>query len=1040
MPRLCEYAPADLNFAHFLQRLEEDVYEEVGPLRVTAWPTREPVSFSKRRQGRGVSLKPGMEWGKEVFDCAWFFFEGTVPTPCEKPQKPQKPVVLLIDVNGELCLYDGTGVPLAGLTSVASSYDFRLGKPGKRVYRPIRPFAPGEPIRLWADGGYNDLFGALSGNGSLVEARMAFLNEPAQKLYYDVAFLFDWLRSLPPEAPMARRLRVALDEAKAAWRPKDPASVEAALRVTGKIFAMKPGRGFLSVTAAGHAHLDLAWLWPAREGRRKAIRTLATALHMAERYPEYTFSASQAQMFAWIRDDAPDLFRRIAEAVRAGRIEPVGDAWVEPDTNMASGEALIRQIAFGRAFFQKEFGTRSEVMFLPDVFGYSAALPQILRGCGLRYFMTQKLSWNTINRFPHQTFTWEGLDGSRVLAHMPPEETYNSPASASAVRKLEENYCDIGHHDRALMLYGIGDGGGGPGTEHLENLRRLRNAYGLPNVTPGRVGDFFRSLEKGAGYLPVWRGELYLEKHQGTLTTQAGVKRSNRAMEVLLREVEWVLAADLALGGKGKDDERDALAAVWRDFLLFQFHDILPGSSIRRVEEETVAAYLSRTAELESLLETGIPRVARRVLRGGGAASSRIRIGIKVAFNSLPWPRKEWVRIEKAWQWIEAPALGVAAVRKPSAGGLPPSPKITGQRIDNGLVAFALGKGGGLASLSLPKEGIEFVADRGELGLFHVYADEGDAWDTPLDYRLRPPVRPERVAAVPFENGPEAGFRIQWKYDKSTIVQRVSLRAGSPLVFIENEIDWRNPLALLRAVFPCAIPQAQARAVYEIQFGWIERATHENTSWDTARHECAHQQWVDLGGSHMGLTVINEGKYGSLIKDSTIEMSLLRSVPYPSFDGWKDPKRSDGPPSSYSGLGLHRCRYALYPHAGDFVEAASWRRAREFNHPLRIGTSSAPASLSGKEPSLFAWEGDGHFDLSCFKPADSGKGVVLRIARYSEGGGRLRVRPLFPTGEAWETDMLENPLHSIASSSGMLSLDFRPFEVKTLLFEPPSTP
>ena len=329
MPQLSDCVPAD--FAQLLCRIESAVYEEMSPIQVTAWLTDEPVPFTHRCTGRQLDLGPGATWGEKLFDCAWFRFEGTAPPLGEKP------AVLLIDVNGELCLYDEAGTTLAGLTSMASSFDFRLGKPGKRVFRPSTAFAPGQPFRLWADAGYNDLFGLISGDGRLREARVALCDEPTRRLYYDVAFLFDYVRHLPTDAPLGRRLRSVLDDVSSVWQPGQPASVQAALQVTARFFAMQPGQGLLSVTAAGHAHLDLAWLWPVRESRRKATRTLTTALHLAERYPDYRMASSQAQMFAWIKEQDPALFQRVVDAVTVRRVHSTRVAAVTLQQAAGSG-------------------------------------------------------------------------------------------------------------------------------------------------------------------------------------------------------------------------------------------------------------------------------------------------------------------------------------------------------------------------------------------------------------------------------------------------------------------------------------------------------------------------------------------------------------------------------------------------------------------------------------------------------------------------------------------------------------------------------
>lgn len=1003
MPKISDFAPAD--FTPLLASIEENIFRPIAPLRVTAWTTREPVSFKERCRGEKMSLEVGANWGKELFDCAWFLFEGNAAPSGD-------PLALLIDINGEVCLYDDEGNPLAALTSVASSFDPLLGKPGKRVFWLPSDLSSGQRFSYWGDAGYNDLFGKISGDGKIVEARIAACRENVRHLYFDVAFLIDYLKACVPESPLGKRLKTVLREVASKWLPEDPASADAAGEAVARFWQMKPGSGLLKLTAAGHAHLDLAWLWPEREGRRKAVRTLATALRMAERYPEYRFSASQAQMFAWIKEAEPALFCRIVGAVKKGFIELVGDSWVEADTNISGGEALVRQILEGRSFFQREFGTRSSVLFLPDIFGYSAALPQIAKGCGLDYFTTQKLSWNKVNRFPHQSFWWEGLDGSRVLTHMLPEETYNGTSSPSGLLKAENNYLDIGRSDQALMLFGIGDGGAGPGEEHLENLQRAMKAFGLPNVKHGRVDDFFHALAGSARNLSVWKGELYLENHQGTFTTHAAVKHGNRRAEVLLREVEWLLAAEKARGGNPKED----VGPIWRDILFLQFHDILPGSSIRRVYQEALPVYQRHLERLEELRATLSERITRRDREVGTNGA---------VINTLPWERVGWIEYGKSWRRYSAPALGRTVLGQ---GDTPTTPTLRDRKVSNGRVEFTVGPQGGISSLRLA-DGTEFVPLGDLSAVPRLYHDAGNAWDTPMDYQNTPVRRLEFVSCEEFESEVEAGFVIEWRLDESTIRQRITLRTDSSLVYVDNDIDWRRPWSLLRASFPCAIPGGKAN--YEIQFGWIERSAHDNTSWDAARHEAPHQQWTDLSNGRKGLAILNDGKYGSLIKENTMELSLMRSVPYPHADV-KASEAAGDLEAAFSGLERHRCRFALFPHLGDHVAAGVWRQAREFNLELHVidgvGGTSAPS-----EAPLFQWEGsDADFDLPALKISQRGDGVVLRVNRFSNAEGTIEIVPEFPITEAWETNLLEEPMRRLGP--GPIHLEFGPFEVKTLLF------
>ncbi|RPJ39346.1 MAG: alpha-mannosidase, partial [Chloroflexi bacterium] len=549
-----------------------------------------------------LALAIGDSWGG-LFDCAWFHFSGRIPESATG-----LPVVLILDVNGEMLVVDSLGNPLRGLTNGSSVYDYSLGTPGKRILPVTSRAEAGQIIDVWADAGCNDLFGNLQNNGTVKEAFIAVCNEEVRGLYYDYEVLLDFLKVLPPNSPRYHQVLTALNDA--TWRLAHGCTnveAQAARARLAPVLARRGGDPMLNISAIGHAHMDLGWLWPIRETKRKGARTFATALENMERYPNYIFGASQPQLFQWMKEDYPELYERIKQKISEGRIEPQGAMWVEADTNLSGAEALVRQVLLGKRFFQKEFGAEINYLWLPDVFGYSAALPQILKKSGVDYFMTQKMSWNQVNIFPHHSFYWQGIDGSAVLAHMLPEETYNSPAGPRAVMKIEDNYKDKGVSEHALMLFGIGDGGGGPGEEHLERLERIQNLAGLSPVRQETAACFFEQWAKdaersdgtarsfGTRGFPAWVGELYLERHSGTLTTEAKNKWYNRRMEQALRELEWTA---IFAGGEYPSAR---LEAIWREVLLYQFHDILPGSSIKRVYDESLARYREMFEEVEEL-------------------------------------------------------------------------------------------------------------------------------------------------------------------------------------------------------------------------------------------------------------------------------------------------------------------------------------------------------------------------------------------------------------------------------------------------------
>ncbi|MGE5224610.1 MAG: alpha-mannosidase, partial [Omnitrophica WOR_2 bacterium] len=492
MPDFTAYTRHELDITQ--KEIEKAIYTVVAPLSITAWRTTEPVPYSQRKIGKKLDLNIGDRWG-DLFDSAWFHFTGKIPSSAKG-----QPVVLLLDVNGEMLVVDQEGAPLRGLTNVASTYDYSLGLPGKRVLPITSQAQEFEIIDIWADAGANDLFGNLSQNGVIREASIAICHEHVRSLYYDFEFLLDFLKVLPPDSVRFAQILRALNDAR--WALASGYTDETVSQARQPLKAMLDKRGgdaSLVISAAGHAHIDLAWLWPLRESKRKLARTYATVLANMEKYPHYIFGASQPQLFQWMKESYPALYERVRQRVQEGRFEPQGAMWVEADTNLSGGEALVRQLLLGKRFFQQEFGVDMHYLWLPDVFGYSAALPQILKKAGVDFFMTQKLSWNQINHFPLYSFHWTGIDGTRILAHMLPEETYNSPAAPRSVVKIEKNYAQKDVSDRCLMLFGIGDGGGGPGEEHLERLSRLKNLAGLSPVIQEPARNFFEQWKKDAG-------------------------------------------------------------------------------------------------------------------------------------------------------------------------------------------------------------------------------------------------------------------------------------------------------------------------------------------------------------------------------------------------------------------------------------------------------------------------------------------------------------------------------------------------------------
>jgi alpha-mannosidase len=989
--------------AEIEQAIKTAVYMPVAGLRAIAWVTPEPVPFAERQQGRKLVLQPGQRWSKATFDCAWFHFAGTVPAAAGG-----KDVVLLIDLNGEGCVVDEAGRPVLGLTSISSGFSRELGEPGKRVVPFRNPAKGGEAIDLWIEAGANDLFGQRRNEGVLEEAVIAIRQAELCALHYDFEVLHGLLQQLPQNSPRAMELRRALERAGALLRDFTESEATAVRAVLRPELARRNRNAPLTVWATGHAHMDLAWLWPIRETIRKCGRTFATALVMLERYPDYIFGASQPQQYAWVKEHYPSLYARVKQRVAEGRWEVQGAMWVESDINVPGGESLIRQILYGKRFFREEFGKDPVCLWEPDVFGYSGSLPQLLVKSGVPYFMTQKLSWNWVTRHPHHTFHWQGIDGSAALAHMPPEDTYNSSASPTALAKAAERFVDKDVSDACLMLFGIGDGGGGPGEEHLERLTRETDLDGLPPVVQRPAEDFFRHIETGSERYARWVGELYLERHQGTYTTQGRSKCYNRKLELALRELE--LAAAMAAEFAGVDYPHAALERIWKEVLLYQFHDILPGSSITRVYDEALARYAVLTREVAELTATADAALCRRIGRTDAKRPA-------VIVNSLSWDRSEWLNLDGRWVKASAPSLGHAVIDA-TAETLFGAPKVSESLLENDKLRIAFDRTGAISSCYDKEAGREALAP-GTLGnVLAVYQDDGDAWDIPMNYRERAPQRPKLKSAEIMRDGPRAALCHTYRIGKSTLRQEVVLLAGSRRIDFVTSVDWHEAGKMLRTSF---VPSVSAsEAVCDIQFGSIRRPTHTNTPADWAKFEiCAHK-WIDISDRGYGLALLNDCKYGHRVQGNVLDLNLLRSP---------------GHPDPVADRGKHEFTYSLYPHTGDHVAGGVVRAGYELNMPLRVldgGPEDGPLAPSA---SWFCVDTPG-IVIETVKQAEDGSGFIVRLYEAAGASSRTELRCGFAIAEAAETNLIEEDAGPLEVSGGGLPLDFRPFEIRTLRLKP----
>jgi alpha-mannosidase len=799
------------------------------------------------------------------------------------------------------------------------------------------------------------------------------------------------------------------------------------------------------VVACGHSHIDSAWLWPLREGRRKCLRTFATVVSLIESFPDFVFAASSAQHFAWVQQDDPELFERVREKVKAGRFVPVGGFWVECDVNIPLGESLVRQLLFGVRYFEKELGVRVEEAWLPDAFGYSASLPQLLRQAGLRYFLTQKLSTNERDRFPHSSFLWEGIDGSSVFAHFPPTETYSG---TMAPGELAWGVQVFGQHEeasRSLYLFGHGDGGGGPTPGMIEEARRLGDLEGLPRVEIGDPRDFFRAASEELADPPVWSGELYYERHRGTYTSQAATKTGIRRAELALRRAEaWsCLAPGTPDGEPGPDFEN-----AWKTLLLNEFHDIAPGSSLNWVHRQATAELSEVAAGAEAVTAQALDRLATAVgteacvhpvvvfnsqghnrvdvvtlsaeLLGPGAEASVAPLEA-VGPDEIPWPVQRLADGNLAFV-AQIPSFGYARYNLRPAGrtgatALSGWVEVGPRRLENEALRVELDDDGLLVSVFDKRARREILSGRGNLlQIFPDYPVNNDAWDIDPTALCQPEDLTALDEMVVEEHGPvRATIRLTRRFASSAITQRLSLSSTSAWVDVRNEVDWHEQHRLLKVAFPLAVRCSQAR--YEVAFGLVERPTHRNTSWDEARFEvCAHR-FADLSEPGYGVALANDCKYGYDVAGNVVRLSLLRGPTAP------DPLADQG---------SHRFAYRLIPHTGELGPGGVVEAAHDLNDPLwpvtttaHVGEAPPIASLLAAEPSSVV--------IDTVKRAEEGGEIVVRCYEAWGGRGRARLRLPDKAVRAVRADILEAGTTELPlGPDGAVEVELGPFEVVTV--------
>ena len=859
------------------------------------------------------------------------------------------------------------------------------------------------------------------------------LDVQTEGLYYDLQVPLEALACLNENTAEYRDTLSALEQAVNLIDLRSPHSEAYAQSVdAARTFLREEFYGKLCSTEGkpvvhciGHTHIDVEWKWARRQTREKVQRSFSSAKALMDEYPEYCFTLSQPELYRYLKEEAPEKYEELKELVAQNRWEPEGAMWVECDCNLVSGESFVRQILQGKKFFRDEFGKESKVLFLPDVFGYSAALPQILKKSGVEYFVTSKISWNDTNTMPYDSFLWQGIDGTEIFTsfitaqagqknHVPQRfSTYVGTIDSAFAVGTWDRYQQKEYNKHTLLTFGFGDGGGGPTREMLEKQRRL--CYGLPGIPVTKMDfvvpyleDSYREFTENCGKLrrtPKWVGELYLEFHRGTYTSMANNKRGNRKSELGLQKAEALSYTDLFFGGSY---DADGLYATWRKVLHDQFHDILPGSSIEEVYIGSDRDYAQIGAYCDRTISEKLQALAKQVNTDGGI----------LVYNPLGFARGGNIIIDgKTVELAEPiPAFGWRVVKAAQEEN---TVAVTELTAENAYYRLMLDRAGRIVSLFDKDSGREVVLPGKAANEFQLFEDqpyEYDAWEIGDYYKSKMYVLDTDANIEPVTDGSRSGFRVSRSYMGSQIRQIIWLYSHSRRIDFENEIDWHEKHQMMKIAFP--IDVHTDRAAYEIQFGHVYRPTHENTGWDAAKFEVCGHKWVDLSETGYGVSLLNDCKYGFNVEGSTLKLTVLKCA---------------AEPNPHADEGRHVFAYALLPHSGSLYEAGIPREGHSFNQPLEATQISAQ---NGSQPESFSMASCGapSVILETLKKAEAGDDMVLRL--YEAHNSRTNATVTVPLGfrTAWLCDLMENPIQQLPFDGSSVTIPVKNFEIITLKF------
>lgn len=1005
----------------FLRRISDEVLSDEMPFEVKYFHSVDPVPFKEAvtREFRGI--EEGTKWGDE-WESAWFRLSIEIP---EKWRGAN--LAAHLDFNGEALIFDDSGCPVYGLTNT-SVFDPNFSK---RIYRLSPEAAADSRCDLLVETAANHLFGITrhgdpkpdnpkihgEHQGVLKTARLALFDEDIWHLKQDVDVFNSLMISLPKESVRRARISRVLNLAVDAYG-NDRSNAKKAREVLEEL-SSPANASDLNVTAVGHAHIDTGWLWPVRESIRKCARTFSSQIALLEKYPDYVFGASQAQHYLFVKDNYPALYEKIKKYVKEGRWEIQGATWVECDCNIISGESMVRQFLHGKNFYLDEFDVEVRNLWLPDVFGYSAAIPQIAAKTGVNFFLTQKISWNQFNEFPHNTFAWRGIDGTEMVTHFPPENTYNSTLRPESLIAAQERFTEKAVFNEFMSLFGIGDGGGGPSEEYVERGVRQKNVEGCPKVKFGRADEFFDVILDKSDDLDSWVGELYLELHRGTYTTQAKTKKGNRKLENALRSTEFIRSCMPVDTYPIKE-----LDSTWKTLLMNQFHDILPGSSIHAVYEQAEKEYAE-----------GLELCANLAEDAASAIFAEEPDSVTLV-NVLSHPYERPVALPKSWNGnaavtmdgeqiptqLDADGAVIALVSVPPTGAVTlkksaelatQSAKLAENVLENDLVKYEFDDTGAITSCFDKELGREFVPKGEKANQFKLHVDRPvnyDAWDIDF-YHYDADFEPAKLAVLtPLDDGPAVkSMSLKLEIGAASVSQKITLAANSKRIEFETKVDWRERHSMLRVSFPTTVRSSEFTA--DIQYGHIKRPTHQNTTWEMAKFETSAIRYVDISNNDYGAALMNDCKYGHKVFDNVIELTLLRAPTEP------DPVADQGE---------HSFTYAFLPHAGIMIDSSVIEESAALNNQPAIFADRAifadfapPVRLESTTVSL-----------ETLKRSERSESWIARVVetRGRESSAELEIKEGLTV---LETDLMERPVSANLATGGKLKLNLKPFEIKT---------